>query len=105
MKYVALVRGIGPLNPNMRNEKFCRVFESLGFHNVQTVMTGGNVLFETDTHDRKALEVAVEKALPAQLGFTATTIIRSHKHIQDLVDRNPFRGLEDSRSSHLDVTF
>jgi uncharacterized protein (DUF1697 family) len=105
MKYVALLRGIGPLNPNMRNEKLCHVFEGIGFRNVQTVMTSGNVLFEADTLDVKALEAAIERALPIQLGFTSTTIIRSRNQIQALVDINPFKGFEDSRSSHLDVTF
>ena len=31
VRYVALLRGIGPLNPSMRNENLRRVFENLGF--------------------------------------------------------------------------
>jgi uncharacterized protein (DUF1697 family) len=53
MKYVALLRGIGPSNPNMRNEKLRGVFEKLGFDNVQTVISSGNVLFQTPTKDMK----------------------------------------------------
>ena len=105
MKYVALLRGIGPLNPNMRNEKLRGVFEKLGYHDVQTVISTGNVLFETDSRDTKALEAAIEKALPAQLGFTSTTIIRSLEQIQDLVDKDPFKGFEDTQTSRLNVTF
>jgi uncharacterized protein (DUF1697 family) len=104
-KYVALLRGIGPLNPNLRNEKLRGVFENLGFTNVQTVMSSGNVLFDTNSKDMKALEAAIEKALPAQLGFTSTTIIRSREQLQKLVDKNPFRGLEDAPKSRLNVTF
>jgi uncharacterized protein (DUF1697 family) len=105
MKYVALLRGIAPLNPNMKNEKLRGVFESLGFQNVQTVISSGNVLFETDSKNVQALEATIEKALPAQLGFKSTTIIRSRKQIQALVDKNPFEGFADAKASYLNVTF
>ena len=38
MRYVALLRGIGPTNPNMRNEKLRGFFEVLVFEDVQTVI-------------------------------------------------------------------
>ena len=86
-KYAALLRGIGPLNPNMRNEKLRGVFESLGFQNVQTVVSSGSVLFETGSKNVKALEAAIKKALPLELGFTITTIIRSREQLQELADK------------------
>ncbi len=47
VRYVALLRGMGPANPNMRGEKLRKVFEGLGFENVRTVLASGNVLFES----------------------------------------------------------
>jgi uncharacterized protein (DUF1697 family) len=35
--YAALLRGISPTNPNMKNENLIRVFEDSGFQNVRTV--------------------------------------------------------------------
>lgn len=105
MKYVALLRGIGPSNPNMRNEKLRGVFEKLGFENVQTVISSGNVLFEAPTKDVKALEAAIEEAIEKQLGFTSTTIIRSHQQLRRLVRNDPFAGIEDTPTSRLNVTF
>jgi uncharacterized protein (DUF1697 family) len=67
--YVALLRGIGPLNTNMRNEKLRDVFERLGFENVRTVISSGNVLFQTSAQSTEKLEAVVEKALPKQLRF------------------------------------
>jgi uncharacterized protein (DUF1697 family) len=104
-KYVALLRGIGPGNPNMRNEKLRGVFEKLGFANVKTVISSGNVVFESPSTNIKKLEKTVETALPEQLGFTSTTIIRSKKQLQRLVDKNPFKGMEHSQKSSLIVTF
>jgi uncharacterized protein (DUF1697 family) len=105
MKYVALLRGIGPSNPNMRNEKLRGVFEKLGFQNVQTVISSGNVLFETPSTDVKALEAEIEEAIQGQLGFTSTTIIRSHRQLKRLVGDNPFGDVEDTPTSRLNVTF
>jgi len=89
----------------MRNEKLRGVFESLGFTNVSTVITTGNVLFDSDSDDAPDLEARIEAAWPDQLGFTSTTIIRSGEQIQHLVDSNPFGDLEDKPTSRLEVTF
>lgn len=105
MKYVALLRGIMPANPNMRNEKLRGVFEKLGFENVQTVISSGNVLFESPSKDEKTLESMIEEALPQQLGFYSTTIIRSHKDLHRLISKDPFKGIQDAPSSRLSVTF
>jgi uncharacterized protein (DUF1697 family) len=105
MKYAALLRGIGPSNPNMRNEKLRGVFQKLGYQNVQTVISSGNVLFESPSRDVKALEAAIEEAIQRQLGFTSTTIIRSHHQLRRLVGSNLFGGIEDTPTTRLNVTF
>ncbi len=104
-RYAALLRGIGPSNPPMRSETLRGVFEALGFKNVRTVISSGNVLFEARFGSAKALEARIEKALPAQLGFKSTTIVRSKEALQKLADRNPFKGLKDAPRSRLNVTF
>jgi uncharacterized protein (DUF1697 family) len=105
MKYAALLRGIGPTNPNMRNEKLRGVFQKLGFQNVQTVISTGNVLFESPSRDAKALEAAIEEAIQKQLGFTSATIIRSHQQLKRLADSDLFGGIEDTPTTRLNVTF
>ena len=104
-KYVALLRGIAPTNPNMRNDKLRGVFEKLGFENVKTVISSGNVIFESPSRSAAKLEASIEKALPEQLGFTSTTILRSQGQIKRLVDQNLFKGMEHSQKSSLNVTF
>lgn len=103
--YVALLRGIAPSNPNMRNDKLRGLFEDLGFNHVRTVISSGNVLFDTTSSSARALEAKVEAALPEQLGFTSTTIIRSKEQLQALVDLDPFRGVEHTGKTNLNVTF
>ena len=105
MRYVALLRGIGPTNPNMRNEKLREVFQALGFQNVQTVISSGNVLFDSPSRGVKGLESTIEEAIQKQLGFTSTTIIRSHQQLRRLMDDKPFGRTKDVPTSRLNVTF
>lgn len=105
MRCVALLRGIGPGNPNMRNDKLRAVIEGVGCRDVQSVISSGNVIFETDSRGTRALEKEIERAWPEQLGFTSTTIIRTKPQIERLIEENPFGDLEDSPSSRLNVTF
>lgn len=103
--YVALLRGTGPSNPNMSNDRLRSVFEDLGFGNVRTVISSGNVLFESDSTDTAAMEARLEAAWPEMLGFTSTTIIRSIKQMEALVEANPYAGLVHGLDSYLLATF
>jgi uncharacterized protein (DUF1697 family) len=104
-QYVALLRGISPLNPNMRNEKLRRVFQGLGFKKVRTVITSGNVLFESKSTNKKQLETRIEKAIQRQLGFFSTTIIRSELQLTRLTRRHPFGDMPDTTKSQHNATF
>ena len=105
MKYVALLRGIGPANPNMRNERLREVAEQAGLSNVATVISSGNVVFETDGADAGELESTLETAWKENLGFESTTIIRSQEALEGLVEMSPYGDLEHGRKSYLLVTF
>lgn len=104
-KYVALLRGIAPTNPQMRNENLRGVLEDLGLSNVETVISTGNVIFDSPSRAVRSLENRIEKAWPAKLGFTSTTIIRSKAELEKLVVADPFKGRTDSRASQFNVTF
>lgn len=105
IRYVALLRGIGPSNPNMRNDKLRGVFDSLGFENVQSVISSGNVVFDSSESNAEKLESRIEKALPQELGFHSTTIIRTQSELQRIVNARPFSSTPDVPASRLNVTF
>lgn len=104
-KYVALLRGIGPGNPNMHQSKLCGVLEELGFTDVQGVISSGNVIFESKLTDIKTLEAMIEAAWPEKLGFNSTTIVRSQAQLTRLLEANPFDDLTHGRGTYLLVTF
>jgi len=103
--YVALLRGIYPTNPNTKGEKLKKVFESLGFENVATVIASGNVVFDSRSKNVAALEAKIERALPAQLGFKSTTIVRSCDELERLVKSKPFKNVKHEKPNYLVVTF
>jgi uncharacterized protein (DUF1697 family) len=103
--YVAFLRGIGPGNPNMRNDKLRGMFEQVGFQNVRTVISSGNVLFESRSTDIPKLEKTIELAFPKYLGYTTTAIIRSRDELQKLVNQKPFGEREHSPKTSLNITF
>jgi uncharacterized protein (DUF1697 family) len=107
MKYAAMIRGIGPMNPNMKGAKLVEAFESCGFNNVRPFLASGNVLFESDITDTAKLERLAEEALPRLLGFSRDVFIRSAADLQKIVDANPFGELkhENRGNTYLTVTF
>ncbi len=105
MRYVALLRGIGPLNPNMRNANFRDVLGSLGYRHILTVTTTGNLIFTTGETDSGATEERIEAAWPAHLGFTSTTILRSAEEWRALIKSTPFGDRDDPAGARLNVTF
>lgn len=104
-QFVALLRGIAPSNPNQSNENLRRVTESLGFENVRTVISSGNIVFESASTDPGGIEAEMETAWQQELGFESTTILRSRADLQRLVDLEPFGDREHGPETYLLTTF
>lgn len=103
--YVALIRGIGPGDPRKSNESLRGVLEELGYGEVRSVISSGNVVFTSDETDADAIGDRIEAAWPELRGFTATTIVRSRGQLESLVERLPFGDLPHNQSSYQLVTF
>jgi uncharacterized protein (DUF1697 family) len=82
--YVALLRGIMPMNPNMKSEKLKAVFESLGFKNVATVIASGNVVFDSPSKDLDALEARIGKDITTRTWKTVDRILKKMEATQKL---------------------
>jgi uncharacterized protein (DUF1697 family) len=104
-KYVALLRGITPSNPSMRNENLRAVFRDLGWEEVESVISSGNIIFKARSRKTSELEATVEKALKNKLDIRSTAIIYSKDDLQSLVHENPFINVEDTPQCKLNVTF
>src|SRR5690554_1325475 len=55
--------------PGAVHENLRGVFEELGFEDVRTVISSGNVLFRSSSTDIPGMEATIEAAWPEKLGF------------------------------------
>jgi uncharacterized protein (DUF1697 family) len=104
-RYAALLRGIAPMNPNMRNARLREVAEGLGLQNVATVISSGNLVFDSEVSDRGELEEMIEAGWRTHLGFESTSIVRTSDELDALRELDPFRGREHGPTSYTLVTF
>ncbi|WP_300681758.1 DUF1697 domain-containing protein [Nocardioides sp.] len=103
--YVSLIRGIGPGDPKKSNESLRGVHTDLGFGDVRSVISSGNVIFSSDQTDPDALGEQITAAWPEQRGFSALTIVRSAEQIAHLLEQRPFGDVEHSKATYQLVTF
>ncbi len=103
MKYVALLRGINPVNAP--NATLVTLFRDLGFSDVQTVGSSGNVIFTATSEDVAAIEQTTEEALSHLPGVNGLAIVRSAEQIKRLIDSAPFGKRTHTPTTYLTVTF
>jgi len=60
-RYVAFLRGVSPMNLKMADLKAC--FEKMGFTDVRTVLSSGNVVFTADCAGVKKSEADLTLAI------------------------------------------
>ena len=102
-RYVALLRGVSPMNAKMPELKQC--FESAGFEDVRTLLSSGNVAFSSKASKEATLARKAEAAMQAHLGKSFSTIVRSSKHLQDLIDAEPFNAFKLAPAAKPVITF
>jgi uncharacterized protein (DUF1697 family) len=102
-RYVALLRGVSPLNCKMPALKQC--FEDAGFTGVRTLLSSGNVVFDARTATPARLQQRAEAAMQKGLGRTFGTFIRSAEDLQALLKADPFAGFDLSADAKRVVTF
>lgn len=102
-RYIALLRGVSPMNARMPALKAC--FEAAGFSNVRTLLSSGNVAFDARASSPSTLERRAEEAMQSGLGRSFVTIVRPQAALQALVASEPFAAFALSPSSKPLVLF
>jgi uncharacterized protein (DUF1697 family) len=102
-RYVAFLRGVSPQNAKMPELK--RAFESAGFTEVRTLLSSGNVVFNTRAASEAAIAKRAEDAMQVELGHSFGTIVRSTQFLQELLAADPFAAFSLPPASKRVVTF
>lgn len=87
-RYVALLRGVSPMNLKMADLKRC--LEASGYTQVRTVLASGNVAFDAARARESTLAGQVEAQLHKQLGRSFPVTVRSSAYLRKLLASDPY---------------
>jgi uncharacterized protein (DUF1697 family) len=105
VRYAAFLRGIGPGDPKKSNASLRGVFQKIGFADVTSFISSGNILFSAPEKDTEKLEKVIEKGFRDQLGIEIGTFVRSHEEIKIFLNASHFGKLTHTPKTYLTVTF
>ena len=86
---IAFLRAVNLGTRKVRNSRLVELLEELGYHDVWTYINSGNVVF-TATGSRAALEHAIGTAVARDVGFEATTFVRTAAELRNILAVQPF---------------
>jgi len=103
--YAAFLRGIN-LGPRRRisGADLRKLFKDMGFREVATFRTSGNVVLDAGRESAAKLAGRIEKGLAESLGFEVTIFLRTATQIRAISDYQPFdRRLVEASKGKLQV--
>ena len=93
-KYIAFLRAINVGGHNVKMEALRKLFAALGLASVETFIASGNVIFESETSDRDALQREIEDQLLEGLGFPVATFLRTLEEVGAIARYKPLSAAE-----------
>ena len=92
-RYAAFLRGVN-LGKNRRvsGAELCSLFEGLGFEDVASFRTSGNVVLAARREPEGALAARIEDGIEAGLGYRTAVVLRSASQMRALAANEPFEA-------------
>lgn len=104
-RHIAFLRGINVGGHTVKMQDLRRLFESLGFSSVETVIASGNVVFESAESAGRPLEQKIERLLLEVLGYNVATFLRTAPELAAVTRQQPFELVELRPGAVLYVNF
>lgn len=103
VEYIALLRGINVGgNNSIKMAELRECMTALGFDNVRTYISSGNVLFETSMTDIDQLESKIQKAINKQFSLSLSVVVLKKQTLKKIIDAAPsWWGKDDSWKHNL----
>jgi uncharacterized protein (DUF1697 family) len=105
-RYAAFLRAVNlGRNRRVSGAELSALFEEMGFEDVASFRTSGNVVFEAGGESAAKLTARIEKDLERALGHEARTFLRTRAEIEALAAAEPFeRSLVEASKGKLQVS-
>ncbi len=104
-RYIALLRGINVGGHRVKMDRLRQLFEELGFANVSSYISSGNIFFDTSENDRQLLMGKIEPHLFSSLGYEVPVLLRTVNEVQAILDQDPFKDIKKTDDNRFCVMF
>lgn len=105
LRYIAFLRAINVGGHTVKMDHLRRLFEALGFSNVETFIASGNVIFDSPAAEATALERQIEQHLHQSLGYEVATFLRTPTELAAVAAHLPFPAAELEAGNSLYIAF
>ncbi len=104
--FISLLRGINVGgNKRVPMADLKRLYESLGFTQVQTLLQSGNAVFTTDQTDATALTRLIEDGIQRTFGFTVRIVLRTPDQWRQVIAQHPYSAVQMESPDKILVLF
>jgi uncharacterized protein (DUF1697 family) len=104
-KLFAFLRAINVGGRNIAMAELRRLFQGLGLKEVETFIASGNVVFNSDATDLRALELLIEDRLRRSMGYEVSTFVRTEEELAAIAKYEPFKKSHLQNAELLNVGF
>jgi uncharacterized protein (DUF1697 family) len=87
---IAFLRAVNVGGRTVTMDELRRLFEALGFAQVETFIASGNVIFRADDAGEAVLAARIEAHLKQALGYQVAVFLRTPGELAEIVGRQPF---------------
>lgn len=103
--YISMLRGINVSGKNIiKMETLKKVFEQLGFKNINTYLQSGNVIFSNSKSSSPAnLQSLITSEIKKNLGINPSVIVLTKDELKKIIEQCPFT--EDKEKKFIHYTF
>lgn len=99
------MRAINVGGHNVKMDRLRKLFEELGFSDVESFIASGNIIFTTPDEEVSRLERRIEKHLHESLGYEVATFLRTDTELAEIAAYVPFPDAAGEEETTLYVTF
>ena len=90
-KYIAFLKAINVGGHTVKMDYLKKLFEKMGFLNVETFIASGNVCFESKIKAQNSIKQKIAQELEKELGYNVATFIRTTNELKEISDYKPFK--------------
>jgi len=90
-KYISFLKAINVGGHTVKMDYLKKLFEKMGFENVETFIASGNVIFETKSKTVDAIKKKIETELEKTLGYKVRTFIRKIDELNAVLEYKAFK--------------